>query len=35
MIANDHPINPVERHEHYKKIITTGHPKPREYDSDK
>ena len=25
--ANDHPINPIERHEHYKKIITTGHPK--------
>lgn len=25
--SNDHPIDPLERHEHYKKIITTGHPK--------
>lgn len=24
--ANDHPIDPGERHEHYKQIITSGHP---------
>lgn len=24
--CNDHPLNPIDRHEHYKKIITIGHP---------
>lgn len=23
---NSHPVDPAERHEHHKKIITTGHP---------
>lgn len=25
--SNDHPINPVLRHEHYKHILSIGHPK--------